>query len=141
MSLSSILANLSGDVSGKIGNIERDIQRLKSAKQKVENEQDTMLQEIRQLKKPDLDKNWVGSRADEFDEKRDDVYRTMSDIGNGDYDDYQSSIQSKINLLKIEKTSLQGIGGLVGEAHKLLQLGEEVYDDVADKISEIKRML
>ncbi|MED3964257.1 DUF5082 family protein [Niallia taxi] len=141
MSLSSMLASLKGDVNGKIDDIEHKIQRLKSAKQKVENEQDTMLEEIRQLKKPDLNNNWVGQRADEFDGKRDDVYLAMSYIGNLEYAQYQSSIQSKINLLQIEKTSLQGIGGLVGEASRLFELGEDMYDDVTNKISEIKRML
>lgn len=136
-----MLASLKGDVNGKIDDIERKIQRLKSAKQKVENEQDTMLEEIRQLKKPDLNNNWVGQRADEFDGKRDDVYLAMSYIGNLEYPQYQSSIQSKINLLQMEKTSLHGIGGLVGEASKLFELGEDMYDDVTNKISEIKRML
>lgn len=141
MSLSSMLASLKGDVDGKIDDIERKIQRLKSAKQKVENEQDTMLDEIRQLKIPDLNNNWVGQRADEFDGKRDDVYLAMSYIGNLEYAQYQSSIQGKINLLQIEKTSLHGIGGLVGEASRLFELGEDMYDDVTNKISEIKRML
>ncbi|TRZ36623.1 DUF5082 domain-containing protein [Niallia circulans] len=141
MSLSSMLASLKGDVDGKIDDIERKIQRLKSAKQKVENEQDTMLDEIRQLKIPDLNNNWVGQRADEFNGKRDDVYLAMSYIGNLEYAQYQSSIQGKINLLQIEKTSLHGIGGLVGEASRLFELGEDMYDDVTNKISEIKRML
>ena len=141
MSLSSMLASLKGDVNGKIDDIDRKIQRLKLAKQKVENEQDTMLEEIRQLKKPDLNNNWVGQRADEFDGKRDDVYLAMSYIGNLEYAQYQSSIQNKINLLQIEKTSLHGIGGLVGEASKLFELGEDMYDDVTNKIAEIKRML
>lgn len=141
MSLSSMLASLKGDVNGKIDDIDRKIQRLKSAKQKVENEQDTMLEEIRLLKKPDLNNNWVGQRADEFDGKRDEVYLAMSYIGNLEYGQYQSSIQNKINLLQIEKTSLHGIGGLVGEASKLFELGEDMYDDVTNKIAEIKRML
>ena len=141
MSLSGMLASLKGDVNGKIDDIDRKIQRLKLAKQKVENEQDTMLEEIRQLKKPDLNNNWVGQRADEFDGKRDEVYLAMSYIGNLEYGQYQSSIQNKINLLQIEKTSLHGIGGLVGEASKLFELGEDMYDDVTNKISEIKRML
>ncbi|MCE4049771.1 MULTISPECIES: DUF5082 family protein [Bacillaceae] len=141
MSLSSILANLGGDVSGKIDNIERKIKRLRSAKNKVANEQDAMLEEIRQLKKPDLDKNWVGKRADEFDGKREDVYQTMSDIGNREYEYYQSSIENKINFLEIEKASLHGIGVLVSEANKLLDRGEEMVEDVKGKISEIRRML
>ncbi|MGG0737395.1 YwqH-like family protein [Niallia taxi] len=141
MSLSSMLASLKGDVNGKIDDIDRKIQRLKLAKQKVENEQDTMLEEIRQLKKPDLNNNWVGQRADEFDGKRDEVYLAMSYIGNLEYGQYQSSIQNKINLLQIEKTSLHGIGSLVGEASKLFELGEDMYDDVTNKIAEIKRML
>ncbi len=141
MSFWSSISGLQNEINLRTDNLDERIERLNQAKLKVQTEQETVLQEIKELKKPDLQNSWVGDRANQFEEQREDVYQVMLLIGNNSYDIYQSTIQSKINSLELQRSGLNALNNIASEVNRLLDFGEEVYDEVSSKISHIRREL
>ncbi|WP_195782987.1 DUF5082 family protein [Priestia megaterium] len=141
MGLGSVLDGLLSEVSGKVSDVEGKISKLKTAKSKIENEQATSLTEIKQIKKPELGEKWTGTLSDDFEEKRTAAYDNIKSILDGDYEGYIRQIEIKIGLLEAEKGALSGLNAAIGEADSLLAKGEEAYDAVENKISEIRRGL
>lgn len=83
----------------------------------------------------------MGMLLDDFDEKCMVVYDNIKGILDGDYDGYICEIEIKIWVLEVEKGVLSGLNVVIGEVDFLLVKGEEVYDVVENKISEIRRGL
>ncbi|MBM7542018.1 DUF5082 family protein [Amphibacillus cookii] len=141
MSFWSSVSGLQNEINLRTDNLDERIERLEQAKSQIQTEQDTVLEEIKELKKPDLQNSWVGDRANQFEEQREDVYQVMLSIGNHSYDLYQSTIQSKINSLELQRSGLSALNNIANEVNRLLDFGEDVYDEVSSKISHIRREL
>ncbi|KJL05268.1 MULTISPECIES: YwqH-like family protein [Priestia] len=141
MGLGSVLDGLLGEVSGRVSDVEGKISKLRTAKSKIEHEQAVSLKEIEHIKKPELGDKWTGTLSDDFDEKRTAAYDNIKGILDGDYDGYIREIETKIWALEAEKGALSGLNAVIGEADSLLAKGEEAYDAVENKISEIRKGL
>ncbi|TYR81848.1 DUF5082 domain-containing protein [Priestia megaterium] len=138
MSFESILHDFSRTISGNVADLEDKITRLKSAKSKINKEQNLSLTEIRKILKPELEDKWKGERATSFEEKRTNAHSNIKEIITNDYDDYVQTIESKISWLETQKGFFSGVSGLVGEAESLLAKGEDAIADLENKISEIR---
>ncbi|WP_299832318.1 DUF5082 family protein [uncultured Metabacillus sp.] len=141
MSLSDMLYSIQRSISSQSNDLEEKIQRLTQAKNDINREQDLLLQEIKKIKQPDLGKEWTGVRADNFDREREDAYTIMQRIGQIDYSSYQRLIESKINSLEIEQSVLNVTKALAYEAGQLIDKGEDAVDELASRISDLKRRL
>jgi uncharacterized protein YukE len=141
MSLSSTLFSLQDMISSQSNDIEEKINRLKQAINDINHEQNLLLQEIKQIKQPDLGTEWTGKRADDFDKEREEAYSVMQKIGETDYSDYIRSIENSINHLEIQQSFLNVTKAIAHEAGQLVDKGEEAIEDLSDKISDIKRRL
>ena len=86
MSYSDMLDRIHAAISSQSADLEEKISRLKRAKSKIETEQNTSLEEIKQIKKPELDASWKGNRSEKFNEARDDAYNEMENIITDDYE-------------------------------------------------------
>ncbi|MBU5594934.1 DUF5082 domain-containing protein [Amphibacillus sp. MSJ-3] len=141
MNFWSTISGYQSEINNRVAEIDRKIERLEQAKRKIEQEQKVVLEEIEQLKKPDIDQNWTGKFANDYENKRDDVYLGMRSLAYDSYDLYQSTIELKINSFNLQRSGLVGLRSLVSETNQLLNFGEEVYDEVSNKINYIRREL
>lgn len=141
MSLSSTLYAIQRTISSQSNDLDEKINRLRKAKNEINREQGYLLQEIVKLKQPDLGKEWVGKRANEYDDEREDAYSVMRKIGNVDYDGYQQVIENKINSLEMERSVLSFTQSLAYEAGRLVGKGEEAADELSDRINDLRRRL
>ena len=141
MSLSDTLYSLQGMISSQSNDNDEKISRLRQAINDISNEQNLLLQEIKQIKQPDLGKEWTGNRANDFDKEREEAYSVMQKVGDTDYSNYIRSIESKINSLEIEQSFLNITKAIAYEAGQLVEKGEDAIDELSDKISDIQRRL
>ncbi|MBM7605174.1 hypothetical protein JOC75_003197 [Metabacillus crassostreae] len=141
MSLSSTLYAIQRTISSQANDLDEKIDRLRKAKNEINREQGYLLQEITKLKQPDLGKEWVGKRANEYDDEREEAYSVMRKIGNVDYDGYQQLIENKINSLEMERSVLSFTQSLAYEAGRLVGKGEEAADELSDRITDLRRRL
>jgi uncharacterized protein YukE len=141
MSLSNVLYSIQRSISSQSNDLDEKIDRLTQAKSDISREQDLLLQEIKKIKQPDLGSEWTGKRADNFDHEREDAYSVMQKIGQTDYSSYQRLIEGKINMLEMERTVLNVTRALAYEAGQLVDKGEDAVDELADRISDLKRRL
>ena len=141
MSFSDALNQIYNEISSQSAAIDEKISRLEKAKQKIKEEQYISLQEIRKILEPQLDALWTGSRSNSFDNSREKAHTAIATIINDDYDDYVQSIENKINLFKVERSILDFTSGLANEASQLIGKGEEVFDELESKISDLKGRL
>ncbi|MFB5282126.1 DUF5082 family protein [Peribacillus sp. Hz7] len=141
MSFSDTLNQIYNEISSQSAAIDEKISRLEQAKQKIKEEQYISLQEIPKILEPQLGALWMGSRSNSFDNSREKAHTAMVTIINDDYDDYVQSIENKINLLQIERSVLDFASGLANEASQLIGKGEEVFDELESKISDLKGRL
>ncbi|MBO1512689.1 YwqH-like family protein [Metabacillus bambusae] len=141
MSLSNILYSIQRSISSQSNDLDEKIDRLTQAKSDISREQDLLLQEIKKIKQPDLGIEWTGKRADNFDHEREDAYSVMQKIGQTDYSSYQRLIEGKINMLEMERNLLNVTRALAYEAGQLIDKGEDAVDELADRISDLKRRL
>ncbi len=141
MSLSSTLYAIQRTISSQANDLDEKIDRLRKAKNEINREQGYLLQEITKLKQPDLGKEWVGKRANKYDDEREEAYSVMRKIGNVDYDGYQQLIENKINSLEMERSVLSFTQSLAYEAGRLVGKGEEAADELSDRITDLRRRL
>ncbi|NPC94185.1 DUF5082 domain-containing protein [Bacillus sp. WMMC1349] len=141
MSQSGLLNDIKGAISGHSEDLEGKIEKLKAAKKDIEKEHEEGIVQIRQILNPHLDKQWTGEFATDFDEERDVAHTKMHDIVNEKYLDYISTIESKINSLKIDKGFFDGLGVLAAGADALVEKGEEAADKLNNKIDYLKSEL
>ncbi|MBM7691965.1 uncharacterized protein YukE [Peribacillus deserti] len=141
MELGEELNQIYSAISSRSADIDEKIARLQRAKGGIDSEQSQSLQEIRRIVQPVLGQSWTGSRAETFDEARQEAFRTMSDIVHQDYDDCSQSIESKIMMLQAERMALSLAGSLAHEASELLDIGEDAFGQLNDKINDLKRRL
>lgn len=141
MSLSSTLYSIQRTISSRSNDVDEKIQRLQKAKSEVSSEQSILLQEIEKIKQPDLGKDWMGKRSEEFEDEREQAYNVMKNIGQYSYNTYQYTIESKINALELERMALNTASALAHEAGDLVNMGEDAIDELSDRISDLKRRL
>ncbi|MEC1259070.1 DUF5082 family protein [Bacillus swezeyi] len=141
MSYSDMLDRIHAAISNQSADLEEKISRLKRAKNKIETEQNTSLEEIKKIRNPSLGSSWQGSRSETFDESRDEAYNEMQNIITDDYESYKTRIQSKIVLLEIEQGALSAARGLAHTADQLLTKGEEALEELGSTISDLTRRL
>lgn len=141
MSLSSTLYSIQNTISSRSNEVNEKIERLQKAKSEISSEQSILLQEIEKIKQPDLGKDWTGKRSEEFDEEREQAYTIMKNIGQYSYNSYQYTIESKINVLELERMALNTASALAHEAGDLVNMGEDAIDELSDRISDLKRRL
>lgn len=139
MDASDILRSISSNISGASAGLEEQIQRLERAKNKIEQEQNAGLGEIKKLKQPELGKLWSGSRANHFQEDREEAYNTMSSILNNDYEGYMSAIGSRITFLKIEKATADFYAQAANKLSSVVAAGEHLADDIGNELNELKK--
>ncbi|MBA4535558.1 DUF5082 domain-containing protein [Bacillus aquiflavi] len=141
MGYAEMLSQIYGTISSRSADINEKIERLRQAKRKIEQEQNTSLGEIKKIKQPELANSWKGERAISFNESRLEAFKVINEIINDDYDDYKQEISLKMGLLTAEKGVLDMASGLANEASNLLSKGEEALEELSNKINEIKRRL
>ncbi|MDL4840551.1 DUF5082 family protein [Aquibacillus rhizosphaerae] len=141
MSFWSTIMGLQNDINQRANSVEEKISRLRDANAKIQREQESMLHEIKMIKKPNLGTNWRGEFADQYENEREDAYDIMWRTGHFKYEYYQTLIQTRLVSLEVEKSSLDFLNGMANQASNLLSYGEEAYDRVEDKISNIRRGL
>ncbi|MGE7765735.1 YwqH-like family protein [Peribacillus sp. NPDC096540] len=141
MVYADILSNIHSAISSKKASLDEKIERLVKAKDDIIKEQSMCLNEIRNIKNPDLGSSWTGSRSDNFQEARSDAYNVMFSVIHDDYDDYQWKIEAMITKLSAENTLLSIAGNIAQEADSLLSKGEEAFEQLESKISDLKRRL
>ncbi|MYL62229.1 DUF5082 domain-containing protein [Bacillus hwajinpoensis] len=132
------LSSLQGLINGKASDIADQLRRLREAKTEINREQNLLLGEIRNLRRPDLSDQWVGSLSDRYDADREASYQSMVQIGNEQYDLYQRVIDSRIHALEAQQSHFSFLGSLAHEAESLLHKGEGYAEDVSAKINHIK---
>lgn len=132
------LTSLQGLINGKASEIADQLRRLREAKAEINNEQNLLLGEIRNLRRPDLLVQWVGPLSDRYDADREASYQSMVQIGNEQYDLYQRVIESRIHSLEAQKSHFSFLGSLAHEAEALLHKGEDYTEDVTAKINDLK---
>ncbi|MFE5429567.1 DUF5082 family protein [Peribacillus simplex] len=141
MVYADILSNIHSAISSKKADLNVKIERLENAKNDIIKEQSMCLNEIRKIKDPELGGSWIGNRSDQFQEARHDAYNVMFSIIHDDYDDYQWKIEAMITKLNAENTLLSIAGNIAQEADSLLSKGEEAFEQLESKISDLKRRL
>jgi hypothetical protein len=141
MVYADILSNIHSAISSKKADLHVKIERLENAKNDIIKEQSMCLNEIRKIKDPELGGSWTGNRAEQFQESQLDAYNVMFSIIHDDYDDYQWKIEAMITKLNAENTLLSIAGNIAHEADSLLSKGEEAFEQLESKISDLKRRL
>ncbi|KRF52003.1 DUF5082 family protein [Peribacillus frigoritolerans] len=141
MVYADILSNIHSAISSKKADLNVKIERLENAKNDIIKEQSMCLNEIRKIKEPELGGSWTGNRSDHFQDARHDAYNVMFSIIHDDYDDYQWKIEAMITKLNAENTLLSIAGNIAQEADSLLNKGEEAFEQLESKISDLKRRL
>ncbi|MCK1993578.1 DUF5082 domain-containing protein [Peribacillus muralis] len=141
MVYAEILSNINSAISSKKANLNIRIDRLVAAKNDIIAEQSMCLSEIRKINNPELGRNWTGKRSDDFQEARQDAYNAMFNVIHDDYDDYQWKIEAMITKLNAENTLLSIAGNIAQEADHLLNKGEDAFEQLESKISDLKRRL
>ncbi|WP_057914781.1 DUF5082 family protein [Peribacillus muralis] len=141
MVYAEILSNINSAISSKKANLNIKIDRLIAAKNDIIAEQSMCLNEIRKINNPELGRNWTGKRSDDFQEARQDAYNAMFNVIHDDYDDYQWKIEAMITKLNAENTLLSIAGNIAQEADHLLNKGEDAFEQLESKISDLKRRL
>lgn len=141
MGLGDVISDFSSSLSSGIANLEEQIGRLKQAKAQIKNEQEASLIEIKEIKKPGLGTSWKGNRATDFKKSRSGAYKVMMTIIQDEYDDYQSKIEHKITVLEMEKSMLEFAAATAREANELLSKGEAFFDQVENKVSDLKKLV
>ncbi|MDM5318077.1 DUF5082 family protein [Fictibacillus sp. b24] len=141
MSFSDTLNDIYRSLASSSADIDEKIARLQRAKSEIVQEQNISQQEIRRILEPELGTLWTGNRARAFDDSREEAHRTMQGIVNEDYSDYQQSIDMKITLLRAERSALDGLSHMANEASELLNKGEEAFEELGNKLDDLKRRL
>ncbi|RIW30401.1 DUF5082 domain-containing protein [Bacillus salacetis] len=141
MGLYSELNSIQSVIHSRSRDIQEKISRLREAKYAIMSEQSQLLNEIKQIQQPELHTNWVGPRSDDYDAERESALQAMREIGHENYDEYVSSIESKIHLLEAQQSAVSFYGTLANDAEYLLSKGEDFYEQVSDKISDLKGRL
>lgn len=141
LDFSKVLNQIHGAISYQSSELNDQINRLEQAKMQIEREQSECMNEMRKILDPELEHLWKGTRADAFHEDRNEAYRIMRNIAEDDYDGYMQRIQMKIHALGVERTVLNAASGLAHEADKLLDVGEDAFEELGSKIDDLKRRL
>ncbi|MBN8209865.1 hypothetical protein JI666_14000 [Bacillus sp. NTK071] len=132
------LSSLQGLLNGKSSEIADNLRRLREARAEINREQNLLLGEIRNLRRPDLSDQWVGPLSDKYDANREASYQFMVQIGNEQYDLYQRVIDSRIHTLEAQQSHYSFLGSLAHEAESLLHKGGDYAEDLSAKINHIK---
>ena len=141
MDFSNVLNQIHGAISNQSSELNDQIHRLQRAKQQIEREQTECMNEMHKILDPELDHLWKGLRADNFHEDRNEAFKVMRNIADEDYDGYKQRIQSKINSLELDRTVLNAVSGLAHEADKLLVVGEGAFEELGNRLDDLKRRL
>lgn len=141
MSFSDSLRDIHSAISSQSAEIAEKIARLKQAQRDITEEQIDSLNELLNIIKPALDDSWKGSRADTFDESRDDAHTEIVGITRDDYDSYIERIQTVINALLMQQSALDIASGIAYQASQLLDKGEEAFEELGSKINDLQRRL
>lgn len=135
------LAQIRSAISGQVADVEEKIDRLKRAKTEIQRQQNEYLGECKKICKPELAKSWTGSRADQFNEARDEALQTIETILNDDYESYKDKIDWEIAQLNFQMDTLSFAGILAREAEVLTDAGKEALEAPGDKFNDLKRWL
>lgn len=139
MGYSEILHAIHAAISSQSGDLDAKIERLRRAKNEIDNEQNISLGEIKKTLQPELDNFWTGTLSRKYDDARYEAYSVMQNIVNDDYDQYKEKIETKINMLEAERTALNIASAIAREADGLLSKGEQAVDRLESTISDLKR--
>lgn len=141
LDFSKVLNQIHGAISYQSSELNDQIHRLERAKMQIEREQSESMNEMRKILDPELDHLWKGSRADSFHDERNEAYRVMRNIADENYDGYMQRIQMKIHALEIERTVINAASSLAHEADKLLAVGEDAFEELGNRLDDLKRRL
>ena len=141
MSFSDNLRDIHSAISSQSAEIAEKIARLKKAQKDIAEEQRDSLNELLKIIKPALDASWKGSRADSFDESRDDAHTEIVEITRDDYDSYIERIQAVINALLMQQSALDIASGMAYQASQLVDKGEDAFEELGSKINDLQRRL
>lgn len=141
MGLYNDLNDIQSVIHSRSSDIQEKISRLRDAKNAILNEQSQLLNEIKQIQQPELHNNWMGPRSEEYHVERDSALQAMRQIGHENYDEYVSSIESKIHSLEAQQGVISFYGNLANDAEYLLSKGEDFYEQVSHKLSDLKGRL
>ncbi|TDL31328.1 DUF5082 domain-containing protein [Jeotgalibacillus sp. S-D1] len=139
MSLSGELSSLTAGLSSQSANVAQDIERLKTAKQRILTEQEMGLQESRSILEPELGASWRGTRGEAFEEDRSTANEKLKTIFLYEFEGYINLIDSKITALEIRKGFLSGLSSIADEAGDLISRGEDALDAAQDKLSDLRK--
>jgi translation initiation factor 2 alpha subunit (eIF-2alpha) len=132
------LSGIYSAISGQAAEIEEKIRRLRQANGEIAEEQGTGLIEIHRILKPNLADQWMGKRAQRFDEDRNEGYEEMRRILTEEYDGYQSRIENKIQALEMQLAAIRAAESLANEIGDLIDKGEEFVEEVGSKMASLK---
>lgn len=141
MSFSHALSNIHNAIMNQSADLDHKISKLKRARSKIENDRDHYRGEIKQIQQPELATHWTGEEANDFDDDRKKAYSAMNDILNTNYEGYKEVISSKITTLEMERGALNTAAILAHEADTLLKKGEDAFEELGNKISDLERRL
>ncbi|ASN07409.1 DUF5082 domain-containing protein [Virgibacillus necropolis] len=127
-------------ISSRSSEAEEKLDRLRRAKQNILNEQSSSMSEIRNIHQPTLDALWNGSRANLYDDSRDEAHHTMESIVN-DYDHYIQQIEWQITQLNLQKSALGIASSIAHTADELMEQGEEALEELSSTITDLKARL
>ncbi|MGF7534465.1 DUF5082 family protein [Bacillus mexicanus] len=138
MGYESKLADIKSSLNGKISDTEDKIEKLKKAKKDIHTLQEEAITEIKNIVKPELDKHWTGTKANDFDKGREEAKSEASKIVNDKYNEYMVSINREILDLKVEKSKYASELFIANGAENLLKKGEEFAEEVGNTIRQLK---
>lgn len=141
MSLSGELSSLTMGLSSQSANVAHDIERLKTAKQRILNEQEMGVRESRSILEPELGVSWRGTRGEAFDEDRSAASEKLNAIFLYEFEGYINLIDSKISSLEMRRNFLSGLSSIADEAGDLISKGEDALDAAQDKLSDLRKGL
>ncbi|CAH0345748.1 DUF5082 family protein [Bacillus sp. CECT 9360] len=139
MGYSEVLHSIHAAISSQSADLGAKIERLRRAKNEIDNEQNVSLGEIKKTLQPELGDSWNGTLARKYDDARDEAFSVMQEIINDDYERYKERIETKINMLEVERTAMSLASAIAHEANGLLSKGEEAVDRLENTISDLKR--
>ncbi|ALC80308.1 MULTISPECIES: YwqH-like family protein [Bacillus] len=135
------LVHIRSAISGEVADVEEKIDRLNQAKKEIEHQQNDYLGECRKILKPELAKSWTGSRANKFNDSRDEAHQTIENILNHEYESYKDRIDWEIAQLNMQKETLSFAGILAREAVEIADAGQDAWEAAGDKFNDLKRWL